>query len=241
MPGTRPLTIRARAGLLILLAGVLTLGGARETSTLAAPPASAHAIALFGPGQAASAIDLGCPSTDPGDGRSFRIKVTKWCSVAGPRGQWQLKLQVRITNTGRKPLNIGVSHIALIVDQLDPDRWSPPRHTRQAATRPYRTTYQHRRVWVIPANPERAYDDLPPKGNRSFATHWNVSGRLAAHETFVPKDRARGAVVYYVPNSPHGQTLTALGVVGLAYVDGPDISVVCPWERWGKKVTAEDF
>src|SRR4051794_11395818 len=31
-------------------------------------------------------VTIGCPSPDAGDGRAFRIKVTKWCGLGGPRG-----------------------------------------------------------------------------------------------------------------------------------------------------------
>jgi hypothetical protein len=151
----------------------------------------------------------------------------------------QLKLQVRIKNTGRKPLNIGLHHFALIMRRFDVDRWSPPEHGGAGARRPYRTRHNGRRVWVVPANPEGAYDDLPPRGNRSFATHWNVSGPLAPKRTFRPIDRKRGAVVFYVPRRRRANRLS--GVVGLAYVDGPQITVICPRERWGPRVDAGDF
>jgi hypothetical protein len=233
------MTISAKIGLAVV---VLCLGAPWAVVTAAGADQSSQALvgSMLRGVEPDGSLDLGCPSADEGDGTRFRIKVVKWCGLVGARHQWQLKLQVKITNIGKNPLDLSLRHVALVMTHFDLGRWSPPRHSAYAATRPYRTTYQGRRVWVVPANPERAYDDLPsPPGNRTFATHWNVSSSLAPGKTFIPSDHVKGAVVFYVPR--YRRTTKLSGVLGVAYVTGPHISVVCPPERWGPNVGASDF
>jgi hypothetical protein len=244
--GTHVLTSRQevvtmRVRLVALVAIVLCLGASCGAVAAARAPQSQSP---FGPTtrgvESDGSLDLGCPSADEGDGTRFRIKVVKWCGLVGARHQWQLKLQIKITNIGKNPLDVSLRHIALVMTHFNLRGWSSPRHSAYAASRPYQSTYEGRRVWIVPANPERAYDDLPsPPGNRTFATHWNVSFSLAPGKTFTPVDHVKGAAVFYVPR--YRSTTKLSGVLGVAYVTGPHISVVCPPERWGPNVGASDF
>jgi hypothetical protein len=201
------------------------------------------AVALVtGPGTSrASTLDLGCPSPAPGPGgQELRIKVTKWCGLAAPHAQWQIKVQVKLTNTGRKPLDIRASHIWLAMSHFDKKKWTPPATVDNA--RPFKSTYEGRHVWLVPANADGAAEAYPPpQGNFTFATHWNAPASLAPRKTFTPGFH-RGDLVFYVPRSKHQSVTHHLpGVVGIAYVDGPTIVVICPQERWGPKKSAASF
>jgi hypothetical protein len=220
----------------VRVAGVVLLPCAAATTATAstghAPVAGAHAAAT---------IDLGCPSPPGAPGRqSLILKVTHWCGLSAPRKQWQIKIQLRITNTGRNALPIGLEHVMLAVSRFSMARWSPP---RQPAERPFRAMYQGQRVWLIPANPDAAAEPFPPpKGNYTFATHWGAPATVAPGHTFHPSFR-RGDAVFYVPKQRtsrrHHPELS--GVVGIAYVDGPDVIDICPPDHWPAKTPAQSF
>lgn len=164
--------------------------------------------------------------------------MTKWCGLAAPHGQWQLKLQLSITNTGTKPLGIGLTHIRLAMAHFQPAKWHPAGVT--PGQRPFVSTYEGRRVWLIPATPDGAAEpNPPPSGNFTFATHWKAPTPLPAHTTFHPGFH-RGDAVFYAPRAPHSHNQLA-GVVGIAYIDGPDVLDICPPERWGPKLPAASF
>jgi hypothetical protein len=181
---------------------------------------------------------VGCPSPYRPGGQSLRLKVTKWCGLAAPHGQWQLKLQLSITNTGTRPLGIALTHIRLAMAHFEPARWRPP--STEPGQRPFVSTYQGRRVWLVPASPDGAAEpNPPPRGNFTFATHWNAPTPLAPHSTFRPGFH-RGDAVFFVPRAAHrGSELD--DIVGIAYVNGPDVLDICPPERWGPKVAAGSF
>jgi hypothetical protein len=167
--------------------------------------------------------------------------VTHWCGLDAPRNQWQIKIQLRIKNTGRHPLPLGLRHIRLAVSHFNPNRWTPP--ATQPGERPFRSTYQGRRVWLIPANPDGAAEPYPPpRHNFTFATHWGAPPTLAPGHTFRPHFH-RGDAVFYVPRArhPHGHRRRLTGVLGIAYIDGPDVIDICPPENWPAKTPAEDF
>ena len=188
---------------------------------------------------AGATIDLGCPSPPgaPG-GQSLTLKVTHWCGLKAPRDQWQIKIQLRITNTGKHPLSLDLRHIWLAMTHFDPARWTPP--ATQPGERPFQGIYEGHRVWLVPANPERAAEPFPPPaGNFTFATHWNAPSSLAPGHTFYPGFH-RGDAVFYVPRDPGGGDALS-GVLGIAYVDGPDVIDICPPERWPQKTPAASF
>jgi hypothetical protein len=166
------------------------------------------------------------------------LKVTHWCGLAAPRHQWQIKIQLRITNKGKRPLSLSLRHIRLAVTHFNPRRWTPP--AMQPGERPYQANYEGQRVWLVPANPERAAEPFPPpKGNYTFATHWKAPLTLAPRRTFYPSFH-RGDAVFYVPRDVNrGHALS--GVVGIAYIDGPDVIDICPPERWPPKTPAASF
>lgn len=166
------------------------------------------------------------------------MRVVKWCGNPAVRGQAQLKLQVRVHNSGKRRLDLDPTHIRLVVLGFNRARWSPPRIGGRTTDRPIRTRYRGRRVWAIPPNAERAYDRASG-GYATFATHWNAPS-LAPGRTFEPRDHETGAVVFYVPMGRKDPTRLD-GVVGLAYVDGRDIVVLCPPDRWGKRVPEGSF
>jgi hypothetical protein len=197
-------------------------------------------IALTGTASAAT-LDLGCPSpSNGGKGPRLAIKVTKWCGLAAPHRQWQIKVQVQVTNLGTRPLATTPDHVWLALTHFDGRKWKTPGTV--AGQRPFKSSYEGRSVWLVPANADGAAESYPPpEGNFTFATHWNMPGLLAPGKTLHPAFH-RGDLVFYMPRSHH-QSVThhVPGVVGIAYVDGPRVLVICPQERWGPKRPAETF
>lgn len=226
-----------------VLSSLIVLG------SLSWPAAGVSAGASHGSGgpsalgaRSAGTIDLGCPSPPgPPGSPSVLLKVTHWCGLSAPRHQWQIKIQLRITNTGTRSLGTQLRHIRLAVAHFNPKNWTPP--ARQPGEQPFKSMYEGRRVWLIPANPDGAAEPYPPpEGNFTFATHWKAPAALAPRETFYPAFH-RGDAVFYVPRSLHQRhrhpELT--GVVGIAYINGPDVIDICPPERWPSKTPAATF
>jgi hypothetical protein len=188
---------------------------------------------------ARAANDIGCPSP-PGSPRGIKvwIRVRRWCALPAVRRQAQYKLQVKIHNSSSRTLDISRPHIRLIVKHFKRRQWTPPRIGAPTRERPFRTRYNGRRVWAIPPNAERAYD-VKSRNEWTFATHWNAYS-LRPGRTFRPRRHKRGAAVFYLPYGGN-RARTLRGVMGLAYVDGRDIIVMCPKRRWGPKVPAGSF
>jgi hypothetical protein len=200
---------------------LLALPGASASSSVA-PPSPAYASSL------------GCHSA-PGQPQDIAvwIYVRKWCGNPAVRGQLQIKVQVRVTNEGRRPLDISRKHFVLIVTSLNRSKWSPPRIGHAPTEVPFKTTYKGHHVWAIPANYDRAYDQLPQDPDYgTFATHWGGT-TLRPGATFWPIDHQRGALVFYRPIIKHQQELRD-GVLGVAYVNGRHIVVMC--NEWGPQV-----
>jgi hypothetical protein len=191
-----------------------------------------------------SSLDLGCPSP-PGapHGIQVWIHVVQWCGLAAVRGQDQFKLQMQIYNSGKRTLNIGQAHIRLIVARFDPSKWSPPQKGAPTEDRPFRTTISSgEHVWAVPPNAEDAYDPVPGiPGDLTFATHWGQYN-LGPGQVFHPSYHS-GDLVFYLPHLPHDPTglVTKNDVLGVAYVYGREIVVLCPKERWGHKEPAASF
>lgn len=191
-------------------------------------------------------IALGCPSPpDPVHRIRIWVRVVKWCGNPAVRGQAQVKLQIRVKNIGSKPLDLSRGHFRLIMRHFDRRRWTPPRIGATTTDRPFVTSYAGSNVWAIPPNADGAFDTTS-RGDWTFASHWNTSGELAPGATFVPIDRrpghgtGRGSVVFYVPiEAVRRDSLP--GVLGLAYVEGHDILVLCPTSHWGPRVLEGSF
>jgi hypothetical protein len=146
-------------------------------------------------------------------------------------------LKTWVENTGNDTLNISLEHWYILVAELRTRDWSPPEIGDPLDRRPIKVKYQHRAVWAIPANPERAFDIIPGQaGVGTFATHW-AGYSLAPTQSFHPPltDKTRGVLVFYMPKA------SARGVVGLAYMRGRHPVVVCPEESWGKRLPALAF
>jgi hypothetical protein len=202
-------------------------------------PASA-AVRAESPAAFASALDFGCPSgPHPPRGIHVWIRVVKWCGVSAVRGQVQLKVQVQIHNSGRRTLDISRGHLRLIVTPFARTKWSPPRNGPPTTDRPFKTTYAGRRVWAIPPNADAAADPIPHKSREfTFATHWGGS-RLGPGQTFRPHHHY-GDLVFFLPSTSFGAR-AGKSVLGLAYVDGRDIIVLCPEKGWPDPVPAADW
>jgi hypothetical protein len=189
-------------------------------------------------------LALGCPSP-PDQHHQIRIwvRVVKWCGIPGVRGQALVKLQIRVQNIGRRPLDLSRGNFRLIMRHFDRRRWTPPRHGPATTDRPFVTAHQGKRVWAVPPNADSAYDTTSD-GGWTFASHWNTGGQLAPGESFVPINRSprhgsgRGSVVFYIPLERNHRR-TVRGVLGLAYVQGRDILVLCPRQHWGPRVHAD--
>lgn len=198
---------------------------------LLAGPSVSSAVASSPPAYASS---LGCRSA-PGQPQDIEvwIYVRKWCGNPAVRGQLQIKVQVKVKNVGRHALDISRKHFVLIVTSLNRAKWSPPRIGHPPTEVPFKTTYNGHHVWAIPANYDRAYDPLPENpGYGTFATHWG-GGTLEPGATFWPVDHQRGALVFYRPIVKHQKNLRD-GVMGVAYVTGRHIVVMC--NEWGPQV-----
>ena len=220
-----------RRGPYLLLLVLLALAGL--PTSLAQPVASAASAAD-------EEIALGCPSPpDPVHRIRVWVRVVKWCGNPAVRGQAQVKLQIRVKNIGRKPLDLSRGRFRLIMRHFNRRRWTPPRIGATTTDRPFTTDYRGTRVWAIPPNADGAYDETPRTA--TFASHWNTSGTLTPGETFTPIDRrgpddsGRGSVVFYIPIEADSRHALS-GVLGLAYVDGSDILVLCPTSHWGPRV-----
>jgi hypothetical protein len=199
--------------------------------------------AVPGTPSARAALDIGCPSP-PGAPHGIKVwlHIAKWCALSAVRGQAQFKLQLQIENRARRSLGVGLEHMRLIVASLDVRRWSPPESGAATVERPFRTRYLGRTVWAIPPNAEDAYDPVPHvRGDLTFATHWGQSS-IAPGQTFNPSFHSGDLVFYvpYLPNDPSGAA-TSEDVLGMAYVYGREIVVLCPKENWGPKVPAAAF
>jgi hypothetical protein len=149
---------------------------------------------------------------------------------------------MQIYNSSERTLAIGQEHIRLIVAGLDPREWSPPRHGAETIERPLRTTYLGHSVWAVPANAEDAFDLVPHvAGDLTFATHWGQS-KLPPGQTFNPSYRSGDLVFYvpYLPDDPRG-VATEKDVLGIAYMYGREVVVMCPKGHWGSKEPAATF
>jgi hypothetical protein len=149
---------------------------------------------------------------------------------------------MQIYNSGSRTLGIGQEHFRLIVATLDPPKWSPPRDGAETIERPFRTTYLGHHVWAVPANAEGAFDPNPYiAGEITFATYWGLS-TLAPGRTFNPTYHSGDLVFYvpYLPDDPRG-VATEQDVLGIAYMYGREIVVLCPKGHWGKKEPAASF
>lgn len=227
------MTIR-RAHLLHALVVALLAG-----AVLGSVPAAAAAREGLLP--SAEARLLACPSHSNPSGLKFWIHVKQWCALPAVRGQAQFKLQMEIHNRDEHDaLDIHQSRMRLIVHELDPDRWTPPRYGPTTYDRPIRTTYGGERVWAVPANANDAYDPNPLRGapeNLTFATHWGLTG-LEPGATLNPGYH-EGDLVFYVPAPKRHGALE--NVVGMAYIKGHEIIALCHPEDWGPKEPAGDF
>jgi hypothetical protein len=220
-----------------VLLSAVTIAGARPHARMTVP------VVTFSTSGPPPNLEIGCPSP-PGavHGIQVWIHVTQWCSLAGVRDQAQFKLQMEIYNPSKYNLEIGPEHVRLIVAQLNLSKWSPPRSGPATTERPFRTTYLHQSVWAIPANANDAYDPIPHvPGDLTFATHWEES-LLSPGRTFVPAKHL-GDIVYYIPylsDDPKG-IQTSADVLGVAYMYGRTIVVLCPKGHWGPKRPAGNF
>jgi hypothetical protein len=237
---------RPKFGMLVL-AAALTVSGAFSsasgTSASVSRLARGSGMSNHAPNvQSASTLDLGCPSPPgPSGTPSLLLKVTHWCGLSAPRKQWQIKIQLRIKNTGTKRLGIQLRHIWLAMTSFNPRNWTPP--ARQPGLQPFQSTYQGSKVWLVPANPDRSAEPYPPPpGNFTFATHWNAPPTLAPGKTFYPAFH-RGDAGFYVPRArrPRRRRPELTGVRGIAYVNGSDVIDICPPERWPAKTPAQTF
>jgi hypothetical protein len=107
----------------------------------------------------------------------------------------------------------------------------PPR-IGQPTERPSAITYQGHRVWAVPANANRAYDDDAATGYVGFATHWDVPTYLASGATFFKATRYEGDLAYYVPETSvtldqYGNPVLH-GFIGVAYVSNGHVIAVAP-------------
>lgn len=187
-----------------------------------------------------SDINLGCPAPPgPNNRPSLRIRVVEWCAFDAVRGQAQMKLKVWIYNTGATSLDTSIGHLRLLVQTLDPQKWSPPGGPTKSAIRPIQVLDQGVKVWAISANPNGAAEPIPGEPRTdTFATHWNLK-TLGPGRQYTPTMRDVGDLVFYIPVT-HSTQLQ--GVLGLAYVDSDgQIAVICPPNHWGPRKAAETF
>lgn len=234
-----------------LIAGAFALVVARNDGDSTTPSPDAPTPTGPGPtgatepedGPPGGTIDLGCPiAPEPGRRPSIRIRVVAWCAEEAVRGQAQVKVKVRISNSTDRRVDIRPERFRLLVTQIRARAWTPPRIGTRSRERPFRTRHRGTAVWAVPANPDGAFDRVPGGGGvGTFATHWKTT-ELAPRATFRPplSDRGNGVLVFYVP--PTGKRATALeGVLGLAYMDGRKVDVLCPPNAWGKRLGAAEF
>ncbi len=182
-----------------------------------------------------------CPSGSNPYDLHLWIHVKKWCIDPAVRKQYEVKIQMEIHNRDtRHWLDINQDRIWLVVTAFDRDRWSPPQDFSMS-DRPIHTTYEGRRVWAIPANPEGSFDYLPhQRGVLTFATHWHAS-RVAPGGTFHPHYHY-GDLVFYLPvPKKRNRPVIEHDIVGIAYVKNADIIALCPPHTWEKHVSSGGF
>jgi hypothetical protein len=219
----KPIT-RAVAGVIL---SALALCG---TTGAAARPA--HASTTYPP----QLLSVGCPSpAGSPDGVSVWIHVTHWCALPAVRRQIQVKLQMAVINTGKHPLEIGSTHFGLVLTQFNPKRWSPPKDGPPPPQRPFQSSYQGHRYWVVPANAPGAYDPVPGvPGDLTFATHFNP--RVLQPGQYFRPSYHNGDVVFYVPTPGRSIPQT---VIGAAFLEGDNIEVICA--KWSGHTSADNF
>lgn len=198
----------------------------------------------------ATTADAGCGTPRDHHGLSVRLRVVMWCAPFAVRGQYEFKLKVAVTNTGRKPLDVEASHFFLLWKTLNSRKWSPPPGSRPAA--PRRVKYAGREYWAISANPDGVAEPITSI-DWTFATHWShttlapgaTSMRLGADSRALRVIDPNGAVktirfnpnqddlVFYVPRSAVEEPRN---FVGLAYWDGQQVIALCPQTHWGPKI-----
>ena len=191
------------------------------------------------PGKLGTSLRLGCPAPPgPSSRPSVVIQVQAWCALPGVRGQAQLKFKLWVENSSPRPIDIGLGHWYLLVDELDPRSWSPPRIGTTTNTAPARFHVRGQRVWGIPANDDGAYDPIPGQsGTLTFATHWEAE-ELAPRTSYRPREPGEGDLVFYLP-TPRGGV--AKSIVGVAYVDQGEVVALCPPGSWGPRLPAASF
>lgn len=188
---------------------------------------------------------LGCPTNEPAGHPKLTLKVVYWCALPTPfQNQAQFKFKIRVTNTGRTPLDLSQTHWRLLLTSFAVKRWVPPR-IGQPTERPLVITYGGRHVWAVPANANRAYDFDANTGYAGFATHWDVPSYLAPGRSFFDAAKKRGDLAYYVPATSatidENGNLVLHGFIGLAYVHDGRVIALAPRKQWGRRLPANAF
>jgi hypothetical protein len=149
-----------------------------------------------------------------------KLKITHFCFCSGPRGQLMLKLKAAVENQDDKPINISAStdpNLRLLVIRKM-GKWTPPPGTtarmsraRIEDSRPGRVHIDAVRAWLIPPNPDGAFEVFDSVA--TFATHW-PDVVLGPGESYYDPDIKQGDLVFYIPLPPG----TERNIVGLVYI-----------------------
>ncbi len=120
------------------------------------------------------------------------LHVENHCSCEGPRGQTQVKVKLRITNTSPDPLDISIGNIRLLVPNDNLGSWTPNGPTAEMS---------------LIQKDGVTYAAYPPNANHAWEPEYATWASFWSGTTLAPGDeyfdggKMAGDVVFYVPLS----------------------------------------
>lgn len=146
-----------------------------------------------------------------------RLVVQQTCHCPGPRNQYQVKLQLSVTNSSNEVLNAAIANIRLLVRGDLAGSWTPVQPVGQTT----RVIFDGKTYTSVPANGNKVSE--PQYG--TWASHW-YAGSLSPGQTYSGQGPNQADIVFYVPN---GQ---AVDGVALVTNDGGAVLGWQPTSEW---------
>lgn len=153
------------------------------------------------------------------------VTVLNYCRCEGPRNQFQVKVKLKLVNTGVTAVNVGITNLRAMVRGPIPPGWTG---FKPVIDQPSEVNIDGATYAVFPANQNRQAEPLEP-GYQTWASFWNAH-TLAPQDEYVEDGPNRGDVVFYVPLSP-GQRPVVDGV-GVVSDDGNRVLGWAPVSTW---------
>ncbi|MEE6139846.1 hypothetical protein SKC41_26410 [Mycobacterium sp. 050128] len=155
------------------------------------------------------------------------VTVADYCLCEAPHNQFQVKLKLKLVNTGQGSVHVGVANIRAMVRGGMPGgdgAW----YGKLADGSPSAVNIEGSTYTAIPANRNHAYEMVDAR-DATWATLW-YGETLGPTDTYFEGGRNRGDVVFYIPYSP-GQ-LPKVDGVGVVSDDAQGVLGWAPFSSW---------